>query len=141
MDGKAYSNDLRERVAASVTGGRSCRETATLFGVSAASAVKWAPRLRATGSAASKPLGRSQPRKLEAERGWLLARLEAKPDLTIRALAAELAARGVVAHHVSVWRIVRARDLSFNRNTVRRPARPRGCRPQAPALEGVAAPA
>jgi transposase len=48
---RAYSNDLRERVAASVLGGRSCRETAALFGVSAASAVKWSQRLRATGSA------------------------------------------------------------------------------------------
>ena len=55
---RAYSNDLRERVAASVVGGRSCRETAALFGVSVASAVKWSQRLRATGSAAAKPLGR-----------------------------------------------------------------------------------
>lgn len=99
---KACSNDLCERVAASVTSGCSCRETAKLFGVSVASAVKWARRLRATGSAAARPVGRAQPRKREAEREWLLARLETKPDLTIHALAAELAGRGVVAHHVSV---------------------------------------
>jgi len=37
---RAYSNDLRERVAASVSGGRSCREAAVLFGVSVASVVK-----------------------------------------------------------------------------------------------------
>ncbi len=49
---RPYSNDLRERVAASVVGGRSARETARLFGVSVASAVKWSQRLRATGSAA-----------------------------------------------------------------------------------------
>lgn len=136
---KAYSNDLRERVAASVTGGRSCRETAKLFEVSVASAVKWAQRLRATGSAAARPLGRAQPRKLAGEREWLLARLEAKPDLTIRALAAELAERGVTAHHVSVWRIVRARSLSFKKNTVRRRAGPARRRAQTPALEGAPA--
>jgi len=38
---RPYSDDLRERVAASVVGGRSARETARLFGVSVASAVKW----------------------------------------------------------------------------------------------------
>ena len=136
---KAYSNDLRERVAKSVIGGRSCRETAKLFGVSVASAVKWAQRLRATGSAASRPPGRAQPRKLAAERDWILTRLAAKPDLTLRALAAELAQRGVVAHHVSVWRIVRARDLSFKKNTVRHRAGPRGRSAKAAAVDGVAA--
>ena len=58
---RAYSNDLRERVARSVIDGRSCRETARLFGVSVASAVKWSQRLRATGSAGAKPAGRRQP--------------------------------------------------------------------------------
>jgi transposase len=52
--GRHYSNDLRERVAAAVLSGRSCREVATLFSVSVASAVKWSQRLRQTGSAAAK---------------------------------------------------------------------------------------
>lgn len=51
---RPYSNDLRERVAHSVLSGRTARETAQLFGVSVASAVKWSQRLRATGSAASR---------------------------------------------------------------------------------------
>jgi hypothetical protein len=38
MKGRPYSLDLRERVVASVEGGRSCGETARLFGVSVASA-------------------------------------------------------------------------------------------------------
>lgn len=66
--GRPYSNDLRERVAASAVGGRSCRATATLFGVSVASAVKWSQRLRATGSAAARLADRKQPRSLSAER-------------------------------------------------------------------------
>ena len=53
---KAYSNDLREWTAALVIGGRPCREVATLMGVSVASVVKWSQRLRATGSAAAKPV-------------------------------------------------------------------------------------
>jgi len=112
---RAYSNDLRERVAASVVGGRSCRETARLFGVSVASVVKWSQRLRATGSAAAKPSGRRQPRSLAGERAWLLARLKAVPDVTLRALVAELGARGVATSYGSVWRIVHDAQLSFKK--------------------------
>ena len=47
---RPYSKDLRDRVVGSVAGGRSCRATAALFGVSVASVVKWSQRYRATGS-------------------------------------------------------------------------------------------
>ncbi len=119
---KPYSDDLRERVALSVLSGRSGRETARLFGVSVASAVKWSQRLRATGSAAAKPLGRKQPRSLAQQRDWILHRLDSAPDLTMRALVVELGERGVVTSHVSVWRLVRDARLSFKKNSVRQRA-------------------
>src|ERR1700704_123524 len=81
-----YSTDLRDRVVASVTGGRTCRATAALFGVSVASVVKWSQRFRATGSAAAYWMGGHRPRVLAGERDWLLARLAEKPDLTLRAV-------------------------------------------------------
>lgn len=112
---RAYSNDLRERVARSVMDGRSCRETAQLFGVSVASAVRWSQRLRATGSAGAKPLGRKQPRSLAAERAWLLERLAAVPDVTLRRLVAELGERGVATSYGSVWRIVREAGITFKK--------------------------
>jgi transposase len=46
---RAYSNDLRERVAAAVASDRTCREVADLFGVSVARAVKWSQRQRQRG--------------------------------------------------------------------------------------------
>ena len=119
---RPYSNDLRERVAASVVGGRTVRETARLFGVSVASAVKWSQRLRMTGSAASRPMGRKQERSLAGEREWLLGRLEAVPDLTLRGLVVELRDRGVVTSYGSVWRIVRDAGVTFKKNAVRRRA-------------------
>ena len=64
---------------------------AALFDVSVASVVKWSQRARATGSAAAKPMGGKRPYVLAGEREWLLARLAQKPDLTLRALLAELA--------------------------------------------------
>ena len=111
---KAYSNDLRERVAASVLNGRSCRETAALFGVSVASVVKWSQRRRATGSAAARPMGRKQPRSLAGERDFVAARVKA--DVTLRAVVAELAERGIVTSYGSVWRLVREAGLSFKKN-------------------------
>jgi len=64
---RAYSDDLREREAAAVVSGRSVREVAATFGLSVASAVKWPQRLRATGSAGSRPMGGHKKRVLAGE--------------------------------------------------------------------------
>lgn len=116
---RAYSLDLRERVVSAVAGGSSCREAARVFKVSAASVVKWWQRFRSTGSAAAKPMGGRQGRSLAAEQAWILARLEAAPDVTLRALVVELGERGVATSYGSVWRIVHDAELSFKKNPVR----------------------
>ena len=116
---RAYSLDLRERVVAAVASGESCRAVAAIFQVSVASVVKWSQRHRATGSAAAKSMGNRRGSSLAEHREWLLARLGAKPDLTLRALAAELEERGVVTSYGSVWRIVHAADITFKKNVVR----------------------
>ena len=117
---RAYSNDLRERVAASVLSGRSCRETARLFGVSVASAVKWSQRLRVTGSAAAKPMGHKPGRALVSEKDFIRERLKA--DVTLRGLVRELAERGVATSYISVWRVVHEEGLSFKKKPVRQRA-------------------
>ena len=101
---KPYSQDLRDRVVGSVAGGRTCRATAALFGVSVASVVKWSQRWRATGNAAAKQMGGWRQLRLKREREWLLARIAEKPDLTLRAVVAELAERGTPASYGAVWR-------------------------------------
>src|SRR5258707_6447295 len=106
MIGRPYSLDLRERVVAAVAAGESCRSVAKRFEISVASVVKWSQRFRSTGSAAAKRMGGNQPRSLASERDWLLARLAATPDLTLRALVVELGARGLVTSYGSVLRIV-----------------------------------
>lgn len=135
---RAYLNDLRERVARSVVSGRSVRETAALFGVSVASAVKWSQRLRETGSAASRPVGGRRPRLLTGEEAWLLARLAEQPDLTMRALALELKARGYsTVSHNTVWKQLRLAGFSFKKNAVRHRAAAAGDRAKARAVEEV----
>jgi transposase len=113
---RAYSQDLRDRVVASIVGGRSRRKTAALFGVSVASAVKWSQRFQATGSAAAKPMGGHRPLVLAGERDWLLARIAEKPDLTLRAIVAELAERGVAASYGAVWAFFAREAITFKKS-------------------------
>lgn len=112
---RPYSLDLRERVVAAVAGGATCREVAALFDVAVSSVVKWSGRKRSTGSAAPMAMGGRRFSKLEAERDWLLSRIAEKPDVTMRELAAELAERGIVVSHVSVWNLIRRQDQTFKK--------------------------
>ena len=134
---RPYSLDLRERVVASILAGASCRQVATTYKVSVASVVKWSQRFRRSGSVAAKRMGGHRPRSLASERDWLLARLAAKPDLTLRALVAELAERGIVTSYGSVWRIVHDARLSFKKNSVRHRAGSSRRRAKAAALEAA----
>ena len=131
---RPYSLDLRERVAAAVLSGRTCRQTAALFGVSVASVVRWSQRQRASGSCAAKPMGGRRHFVLLSARDWLLARIAAAPDLTVRALQAELAARGVAVSYGAVWSFLAAERLSFKKKPARRRAGPRRRGPQAGVL-------
>src|SRR5258708_974953 len=128
---RPYSKDLRDRVVGSVAGGRTCRATAMLFGVSVASVVKWSQRFRATGSAAAKKMGGWRPLLLKNERDWLLARLAEKPDLTLRAVVAELAARRPPASYRAGWRLFPRRGITVQKKPPRQRKRPRRPRPAA----------
>lgn len=92
---RAYSCDLREAVSAAVlVDGMSCREAAEVFRGSTASLVRWAQLKRRSGNGRPKPMSGHRRIILLAERAWLWARLVAEPDLTVRALRAELLAGG-----------------------------------------------
>lgn len=120
---RPYSLDLRERVVGSVEGGRSCRETARLFDVSVASVVKWSQRKRRTGSAAPSPMGwRNRPLRLAGERAWLLERIAAQPDLTLRGIQGELLARGMRVSLKAIWNFFRSERLTFKKKPARRRA-------------------
>jgi transposase len=120
--GRAYSLDLRERVVAAVAAGESCRSVAATFKVSVASVVKWSQRFRATGSAAARPVGGHRPYVLSCERDWLLKRLAEQPDVTLRALLAELAERGIKVSYYAVWHFFEHEGISFKKKPVRQRA-------------------
>jgi transposase len=112
---RAYSLDLRERVVGAVAAGQSCRAVAATFGVSVASVVKWSQRFRSTGSAAAFKVGGRRPFALAGERRWLLARIAEEPDLTLRAIAAELAERGIQVSYFAVWHFFEHEGISFKK--------------------------
>lgn len=114
--------DLRERVVARVEAGASRTAAAAHFGVSAPSAIRWAQRKRDTGDVAAKPMGGNRPLSLAAQRDWLLARIAEKPDLTLRAIQAELIARGIPASYGAVQRFFQAERISFKKKPARQRA-------------------
>ena len=116
---RPYSMDLRERLVAAVAAGESRRSAARRFGVSASVAVKWLQRVERTGSVAPDQVGGYRRPALEGERDWVLARIAEKPDLTLRALAAELNARGVKAGQYAVWSFFKREGMTFKKNSAR----------------------
>ena len=120
---RALSPDLRDRVVAAVREGASCRKAAKTFSVSVASVVRWSQLERSTGSTAPQPHVARRKLVLLPERDWLLARVAAAPDLTVRALRTELAElRGVQVGYGAVWRFLAREGLTFKKKPARRRA-------------------
>lgn len=117
--GAPYSMDLRERVVAVIAGGMSCRAAAAHFSIGEATAIRWARRVRETGSPAPMPVGGRRPFVLAGEAEWLRARFAEKPDITLRELLAELNARGVEVSYYGVWNMTSRLGLSFKKKPSR----------------------
>jgi transposase len=113
---RAYSLDLRERVVAAVSAGKSCGEAAEQFAVSRSSAIKWSRRKRETGSAAPAKVGGHRPFLLAGHKDWIAGRIAEKPDLTVQALLDELKAKGTVVSFDTLWRFLRGLGMTFKKN-------------------------
>ncbi|MCO6415788.1 IS630 family transposase [Siccirubricoccus sp. KC 17139] len=110
---KALSVDLRERVAAAVAAGASCRAAAARFGVSAASAIRWAALARDAGSVAPGPLGGDRrSARIEAHAELILRLVGRKSDMTLKEIRAELANEGVSAGIGTLWRFFRRHRIT-----------------------------
>jgi len=116
---KPYSDDLRRRVATAILAGESCRAIAERFVIAPSTVVKWAKRLRDTGSTAPAKFGGHRKCSLEAHRTFILSRIEQVPHLTLHRLKDLLAERGVSISHDTVWRFLRREGQSFKKNALR----------------------
>jgi putative transposase len=133
--GRPYSQDLRERVIAAVEGGQSRNSVAKRFDLSVSCVVKWLQRYHREGSKKPRKIGGYRPLALAEHRVFVLGRLAEKPDLTISALAEELAARGIKVGRFAVWHFLQHERLSFKKNSARRRARSAGRRKAARTME------
>jgi transposase len=116
---RPYSQDLRERAVALVAAGQSRRAVARLLDLAESTVINWSKRQTVTGNCAAQRVGGHRRARLLAERDWLLARVSAAPDLTVRALRAELAVRGTKVCVDTVWRFLMAEGLTFKKNSAR----------------------
>ena len=116
---RPYSNDLRERVVASVEGVASCRAVAARFGVSVSTVVKWHQRYRRTGSVAPGKVGGHRRPVLAPHRDFIVERIDQEPHLTLHRLKDELAERGIKVSHNTVWTFLRREGLRFKKKPVR----------------------
>ena len=120
--GRAYSQDLRDRVIDAVeTEGMSCRSASRRFGVSESSAIKWLQRYRKTGQRRPVGTGGHRPSVLAPHRDFLeVVRLE-QPDITLQALCDRLAGeRGVKADTGMMSRFFRREGITVKKRPSRR---------------------
>ncbi len=99
-----------------VRSGMPYAEVIVRFRVSNSTILRWVRRLRESGSYAAFPMGGKKPFVLADEREWLLQRFADQPDVTLRALLAELHERGIKVSSFALWHIVRRAGLRFKKS-------------------------
>ena len=92
----ALSPDLHERIVRAVAKGSSIRQAALRFEVSPSAAVKPMRRVRESGSSAPTRFGGHRRPLLDEHEAMVRSLLDAKPDMTLVELQAELARQGMV---------------------------------------------
>lgn len=139
--GRPYSQDLRERIIATVDGGMGVYETAPWFQVSVSYIYKVLARRRLTGETTARQQRCSVAPRLAAHEDALRARVASHPDATIAELRAWLLAdHGVSASHGSVWSALDRLNLTHKKTAPRGRARPAGRRRSARCLARATAP-
>lgn len=121
---QALSLDLRRRVVEAVAQGSSRRQAAERFGVSAASAVRWCQRERQGSLAPRRQGGDRRSGRIEAEAAFILALIDATPDITLTELRARLhRERGLLFGIGTLWRFFDRRRITFKKNPRTPPSR------------------
>ena len=120
--GRAYSLDLRERIAGHVAAGGSRREAGRRFGVSPSTAVRIAAQVTERGTLEPRRIGRPPGRgKLAPYVDFLVEIVEAVPDITLEELAAALLSEhGVKAHPSSISRLLTRAGMTYKKRPSRR---------------------
>lgn len=128
--GACRSSDLRERVVEAVAEGASRRAAAARFSVSASSAIRWVALAASEGSPAPSKQGRPAGKGPLADHlDFLIAAVEAKPDITMAELATRLLSeRGVSGSEWSLSRLLGGAGYTYKKTADGIGVRTRRCR-------------
>jgi len=134
------SQDLRERIVRAVEDGSTIRQAARRFAVSASAAIKLMQRVRQPGSTAPAKIGGYRRPLLETHADDLRAIVLRQTGITLRAIKAALAARGIVVKALStIAAMLHRLGLSHKKEPESGPAGSARCGPAPQPLAGVAA--
>jgi transposase len=120
---RPLSMDLRERIAAAVSGGASRHSAARRFSVSVSCVIKLMRRLRETGSVAPGQMGGWKDYALADHERLVRALITERPDLTLEELKEALAQQGIRVGRSSVDRFLKARELTLKKSRSVLPSR------------------
>ena len=114
---RAISVDLRRRACDSVIAeGLSCREAARRLKVGVSCVIRWCAQFRRTGDVTPQKKGGDRlSGRIEAEADFILERIAAKRDITLKELQAALAARGVHVSIGALWRFFHRRRITLKK--------------------------
>lgn len=129
--GKAYGQDLRDRVFSLFDGGASVGQVAQQLLVSVSFVSKVLSRRRLTGELSARPQRCQVPLKLAPLHEAILRRVTAKPDATVDELRRWLAAtHGVTASKGLMVKTLATLNLTHKKRRSMQPSRPAQTSPQ-----------
>lgn len=138
--GRAYSQELRDRVLAAVDAGDAVRAVAPRFGVSVSYVYKALIRRRRSGELTARTTRGRPPRRLGAHERTVEAFMRARQDATLADLRRHLLEEhGISVSLGAAWRTVRRLGLTLKKSPAGGRAGPARRRPRAQALADVAA--
>lgn len=119
--GKAYSQDLRERVIADVRDGLSARAAARKWRISASAAIRYMQSWRSKGHCLPARQGAPTGSLLDEHREWLCEQIATTNDKTIEQMRALLRKeRGVQVGYGTLWAYLDKLGYSYKKNRSRR---------------------
>lgn len=122
--GRAYSQDLRDKIMAAFDAGEPARDVAERFAVSVSYIYKADLRRRRTGDTAPGAQRNQVPLRLEPHREAILGHIAERPDATMAELREWLAAeRGVNVCLATIWKTLDRFGLTFKKSRSGRPSR------------------
>jgi transposase len=114
--GRAYSQDLRDRVLSALDRGMKAREIVSMFQVSLAYIYKANIRRRDTGETCARPQRGHVALKLSGHEEALRAKVADQPDVRISDLRAWAQAElGISISHASMWKMLDRLGLTYKK--------------------------